>query len=203
MQCIGSLVTQHYAGTCVGTARARARAVRPAAACEPPRRLGSLCSSTVPVIAEVGADRAAPRSHAAGNRLARFRAAHQGALLRVAFKSRHARSTAHAARPVWSVAGLRLLRSGTLPARWPPSQYLPFPPVSYSFVRLVAHQANHSFERTASQPLNSNVRPHWHLSNASLRSGLRCHELVKRQDQVIDRSASLKARTLRSSGSAG
>ena len=154
MQCIHFVVAERHRCKRVGATRAPTRAFRPAVAGGPPRRLGLFCPSTASL-------RSAPQPRRVGltallsqvrELVARFRSARQGAVFCRAATVGHARSIAVAVRPMSPMAGLHRLLFSALAACRPPSEYMPSPPMSYFFVLLVSHQANHSFKRTGLRP---------------------------------------------------
>ena len=145
--------------TRVGAALAQARAVRPSAAGEPPRRVGSWFPSTEPsVIAKVTLGPASSLSSAQAKSAGCWHG--MGRLVAPQLPRRHVGSSALAVRLVSPVVSLAWLRIGILAAGSPPSNtcrsHPCLPPAFFSSAtRLTIHSSGRAF----GTPLNSNVRP--------------------------------------------
>ena len=150
MQGIPSFIAKHCTGASTGTTPSQSRAVRPAAAGEPPRRVGSWFPSTEPsVIAKVTLGPASSLSSAQAKSAGCSRqvgTAWVASSLRNCPPPRRFLSIGGSAGVTGGQPGLV---ADWYPCRWlTTEQYMPFQPVSSFPVLLVGDQANHSFERT-------------------------------------------------------
>ena len=141
MQCIRFAVAERHMCTSVGATPAPSRAVRPAAAGEPPRRLSSFCLRTEPSLIAWGrAGRAPPRLSVASQRVGcsvQVGTARGGPSPRSYCQPRPVNGSSNSAN---LTGGRRASAIGWyFPACLPPSEYTPFPPMSSFFVLLVGH----------------------------------------------------------------